>query len=140
MKVKTVSMRFAIVNSHHPNTFHLSECPQLVGHATTIASGYTYKCSHGVPSNHSSAQTNLASSLIMEHLCQSSQRSTIRNAPKNPLFLQVNQPPLHIMYLLQESAANAEDNVRTAALFPRDATNESIRFAQQGNENEFHSK
>ena len=89
MEVKTVSMRFAIVNSHHPNTFHhLSECPQQVGHATTIASGYTYKCSHGIPSNHSSAQTNLASSLIMEHLCQSSQRSTIRNAPENPWFLQ----------------------------------------------------
>ena len=35
--------------------------------------------------------------------------------------------------------ANVEDNVRTAALFPMDATNESVRFAQHGNENEFHS-
>ena len=84
-------------HSHHPNTFHLSECPQRVWHATTIASGYTSKWSHGVPFNHSSAQTNFASSLRMEHLCQSSQTSTIRNAPENPLFLQVNQRPLHIM-------------------------------------------
>ena len=68
VEVKTVSMRFV----------PLERMPQQVGHATTIASGYTYKWSHGVPLNHSSlnhssAQTNLASSLRMEHLCQSSQ-------------------------------------------------------------------
>ena len=34
----------------------------------------------------------------------------------------------------------AEDNVRTAALFPMDATRESVKFAQQGNGNEFHLK
>ena len=30
--------------------------------------------------------------------------------------------------------------MRTAALFLTDATNESVQFAQQHNENEFHSK
>ena len=30
--------------------------------------------------------------------------------------------------------------MRTAALFPMDATRESVKFAQQGNGNEFHLK
>ena len=48
---------------------------QSLLHATTIASGYSCKWPHGVPFNHSSAQqTNLASSLRMEHLCQSLQK------------------------------------------------------------------
>ena len=53
---------------------------------------------------------------------------------------------LHIMYLLQKvgcraaCTANAEDNVRTAALLPpMNANHESVRVAQQGNENECHS-
>ena len=74
-EVKAISMRSVIVNnSSHPNAFHLSTCLQQVGHAcTTIASGYINKWAYGVPFDHSSVQTNVDSSLRMEHLCQSLQ-------------------------------------------------------------------
>ena len=148
VEVKTVSMRFAIVNSHHPNTFHLSEYAQQVGHATTIASGYTYELSHGVPFNHSSAQTNLASSLRMEHLCQSSQTRLQHHQKCSGKSVVPASQPIAFAHHVPASrigcraacTANEEDNVITAALFPIDATNESVGFAQQGNENEFHSK
>ena len=105
VEVKTVSMRSVIVNSHHPNTFLLSECPQQVGHATnTIASGYTYKWSHDVAFNHSSARRIWLQAwewgTCANHNRQGS--STIRNAPKIRCSgLQLSQPPLHIVYLLQ---------------------------------------
>ena len=62
VEMKAVSMRSVIVNSHHPNTSHLSACLQQVGHATAIASGHTYKWSHdhGVPFDHSGHPKNLA--------------------------------------------------------------------------------
>ena len=106
----------------------------------TIASGYTYKWSHGVPFNHSSAQTNLASSLRMEHVCQSSQtRLQHHQKCSGKSVVPASQPtafahhvPALRMGCRAACSANAEDNVRTAALFPMDLTNESVRFAQQG--------
>ena len=102
VEVKTVSIRSVIVNSHHPNTFHLRACLQQVGHAcTTIASGYTYKWPHGAPFHQSSAQQmNLASSLRMEHLCQSVQArlqhhqqfTTIYHLPSGFLSLRNEEP------------------------------------------------
>ena len=131
-----------------PKYVPLERMPPTSRHATTIASGYTYKWSHGVPFNHSSAQTNLASSLRMEHLCQSSQtRLQHHQKCSGKSVVPASQPtafahhvPASRIGCHAACSANAEDNVRTAALFPMDATDESVRFAQQGNENEFHSK
>ena len=147
--VNAVSMRSVVVNSYHRNMFHLSGCLQRVGHATTIASGYTYKSSHGVPFNHSSAQTNLASSLRMEHLCQSSQtrlqhhqkcsEKSVVHASQPTIF--AHHVPASKIGCRAASTANAVNYVRTAALLPpMDANNEAVRFSQQGNENEYHSK
>ena len=141
MEVKAVLMRYVIVNSHHPKTFHLSECLQQVGRATTIASRCTYKWTHGVPFNHTSALTNLASSLRMEHVCQSSQtRLQHHQKCSEKYVVPASQPtafahhvgplPASRIDYLAACTAN-EDNVRTAARFPIGATNESVQFAQQ---------
>ena len=149
MEVKAVSMRSVIVNnSSHPNAFHLSTCLQQVGHArTTIASGNTYKWSYGVPVDHSSAQTNVDSSLRLEHLCQSLQ-TRLQNHQKcsEKSVVLASQPSVFAQHVPASKSgyheaytANAEDNVRTMAPLPINANNESVRFAKQGNENEFHS-
>ena len=134
-------MRAVIINSQQSNTFHLSACLQQVGHATTIASGYPYKWSHGVPFNHCSAQTNLASRLIMEHLYQHHQKCSEKYVvlASQPTFFAQH---VHASKIGCQAActANADDHVRTAAMLPMNANNESIRFAKQGNKNDFHSK
>ena len=135
MEVKAGSMCSVVVNSHHRNTFHLSACLQQGGVATTIAPGYTYKWPYGVPFDHSSAQTNCVSSMRMEHLCQSLQTRLQHHQKCSEKYVVLASQPIvfaqhvpasksgyHAAYM-----ANAEDNVRTTALLPINANNESTR-------------
>ena len=145
VEVKAVAIRSVIVNSHHPNAFHLSECIQQVGHVTTSASGYTYTCAHGVPCNHSSAQTNLAS---IEHLGQSSQtwlqqhqkcsEKSVVPASKPTAF--AHHVPASRIGCRAACTAICGGQCENGSSIPMDANNESVRFDQQGNENECHSK
>ena len=138
-------MRSVIVNSHHPKYVPLERMPPTsrarYHHCLRVHLQVVTWCALRCPDEFGFKLENEALvPIITDEAPASSEmlrKSVVRASHPTVFALHVTAS---IIGCRAASTANAEDNVRTAALLPpMDANNESVRFAQQGNENEFHS-